>query len=136
VSIGNWPEFEYSRMQVPSLSRGCEIAQFLFAIPATIHGTISHPLLNDGICIREYKFRPSLHVDAKSRHSLFASWQAPPSKRRFGMVAPTLRTLWRAKSRTFGPRPNKKHYPSQTKILEGGTKDTSSSAFSNHFSRM
>jgi len=24
---------EYSRMKVPSLSSGCEIAQFLFAIP-------------------------------------------------------------------------------------------------------
>ncbi len=24
-NVSNWPEFEYSRMKVPSLSRGCEI---------------------------------------------------------------------------------------------------------------
>jgi hypothetical protein len=32
---------EYSRMKVPSLSRGCEIAQFLFAIPLQSHNLAS-----------------------------------------------------------------------------------------------
>jgi hypothetical protein len=43
VSIVSWPDFEYSRMKVPSLSRGCEIAQFFvrhteIRTHATSHG--------------------------------------------------------------------------------------------------
>jgi len=53
-NVSNWPDFEYSRMKFPSLSRGCESESESTAAWRTKNSAISHPLLNEGTFIREY----------------------------------------------------------------------------------